>query len=64
MLFRSRLQTLNKEFHTTLLISDTTHAAVADEFECRPMEATVLRGKSTPLQSYEVVSAKQAAPPA
>ena len=58
----ARLQTLNKEFHTTLLISDTTHAAVADEFECRPMEATVLRGKSTPLQSYEVVSAKQAAP--
>jgi adenylate cyclase len=57
----SRLQTLNKQFGTTILVSETTFAALNDEFECRPMPDTPLRGKSRELRFYEVVSVKVAA---
>ncbi|HSL23759.1 MAG TPA: adenylate/guanylate cyclase domain-containing protein [Vicinamibacterales bacterium] len=54
----SRLQALNKEFGTTILISETTHQAVSGEFECRQMPDTQLRGKTKDLKIYEVVSMK------
>jgi adenylate cyclase len=57
----SRLQTLNKEFGTTILVSETTHEAIADEFECRQMPEAHLRGKTKNLQFYEVISTKAAA---
>lgn len=57
----SRVQTLNKEFGTTILITETTHEAIKDEFECRLMPEHTLRGKSKSLRFYEVVSAAQAA---
>jgi class 3 adenylate cyclase len=57
----SRLQALNKDFGTTILISETTYAAVKDEFECRPMPEAILRGKVKELKFFEVVSVKAAA---
>ena len=54
----SRLQTLNKEFGTTILVSETTFGALNDEFECRQMPDTPLRGKGKELKFYEVVSVK------
>ena len=57
----SRVQTLNKEFGTTILITNTTYEAVKDEFECREMPEHELRGKHKSLKFYEVVSVKQAA---
>jgi class 3 adenylate cyclase len=57
----SRVQTLNKEFGTTILITETTYDAVKDEFECRLMPEHTLRGKTKALRFYEVVSAKQTA---
>jgi class 3 adenylate cyclase len=57
----SRLQTLNKEFGTTILVSETTHEAIAGEFECRQMPEAHLRGKTKNLQFYEVISAKAGA---
>lgn len=56
----SRLQALNKEFGTAILISETTYAAVKDEFECREMPSRELRGHSKALKFYEVVSVKSA----
>jgi len=53
----SRLQTLNKEFGTTILVSETTHAAIAGAFMCRQMPEAHLRGKTKNLQFYEVISA-------
>lgn len=58
----SRLQTLNKEFNTTILISETTYEAVKGDFECRQMPEAHLRGKTKNLQFYEVVSAKTRTP--
>lgn len=57
----SRLQGLNKEFGTTILISETTYEAVKHDFECRQMPETHLRGKTKDLKIYEVVSMKAAA---
>jgi class 3 adenylate cyclase len=57
----SRLQGMNKEFGTTILISETTYEAVKDEFECRPMPDARLRGKVRELKLYEVVSLRAGA---
>jgi class 3 adenylate cyclase len=57
----SRLQGLNKEFGTTILISESTYQAVKNDFECRQMPDTQLRGKTQDLKIYEVVSMKSAA---
>jgi class 3 adenylate cyclase len=57
----SRVQGLNKEFGTTILITETTYAAIKNEFECRPMPDRALRGKEKPLKLYEVISASAAA---
>jgi class 3 adenylate cyclase len=57
----SRLQGLNKEFGTTILVSETTFQALEGEFECRQMPEAALRGRAKELKFYEVVSAKAAA---
>jgi class 3 adenylate cyclase len=60
----SRLQALNKEFGTTILISETTYEAVKGDVECRQMPDTHLRGKTKDLKIYEVISMKAGAAPA
>lgn len=54
----SRVQSLNKEFGTTILITDTTYNLVKDDFECRKMPEAHIRGKEKALAFYEVVSVK------
>ena len=52
-----RVEAANKEFGTTILITETTFEAVAGDFECRPMPEASLRGKSKTPRLFEVVSA-------
>ncbi len=52
------VQSLNKEFGTTILISETTYAAIKDDFECRLVPEVPLRGKAKELRFYEVLSVK------
>ena len=52
----SRLESMNKELGTTILISDSTYQEVKDEFVCRPMQQVRLKGKAKALTVYEVVS--------
>jgi adenylate cyclase len=54
----SRVQALNKDFGTTILITETTYEAVKDVVECRPMPETPLRGKQRALKFYEVVAVR------
>ena len=54
----SRVEALNKEFGTTILITSATHEAVQSSFECRLMPEAKLKGKARPLRFYEVLSAK------
>jgi adenylate cyclase len=56
----SRVQALNKEFGTTILITENTYAAVDGQFDCREMPATPLRGKHRALKFYEVLAAREA----
>ncbi len=58
----SRVEGLNKEFGTTILITDATYEAVRDEFECRPMPEAPLKGKTKVPRVFEVVSAKRVEP--
>ena len=55
----SRVEGLNKEFGTTILITDATYETVRDEFECRAMPEAPLKGKTKAPRVFEVVSAKQ-----
>lgn len=57
----ARVERLNKEFGTTILITETTYAEVGEEFECRLMPETSLRGKAQALRVYEVTSRKLSA---
>jgi adenylate cyclase len=52
----SRVESANKEFGTTILITETTWEAVQEDFECRPMPVAHLKGKLNTPQLYEVVT--------
>jgi len=56
----SRVESLNKELGTTILVTQTTWEELKDEFICRPMPDQALRGKKKSLALYEVISAKAA----
>jgi len=53
-----RVESANKEFGTTILITEATFEAVAGDFECRPMPETSLKGKTKPPRLFEVLSAQ------
>jgi class 3 adenylate cyclase len=52
-----RVEAANKEFGTTILITESTYEAVRDEFECRPMPEAALKGKTKTPRLFEVLSA-------
>jgi adenylate cyclase len=53
-----RVEAANKEFGTTILITESTYEAVRDEFECRPMPEAALKGKTKTPRLFEVLSAR------
>jgi class 3 adenylate cyclase len=57
----SRVQALNKEYHTTILITGATFEALGGEFNARRIAEVTLRGKTRSLPIYEVVSSGSAA---
>jgi adenylate cyclase len=57
----SRVQALNKEYHTTMLVTGATYEALGDAFTVRPVGEVTLRGKTRPLPIYEVLSSQAAA---
>ena len=60
----SRVEALNKDFGTTVLITQSTYEHVQADFECRAMPDTKLRGKTQSLKLFEVVSERVAVPTA
>jgi adenylate cyclase len=58
----SRLESLNKEMGTNMIISDATYAQVRDLVEVRPLPPVTVKGKSEPLTVYEVLGLKDAIP--
>jgi adenylate cyclase len=54
----SRVESLNKLFNTTILITASTYEEVKDLFECRLMPEAQAKGKTQTLQVYEVLSVR------
>jgi adenylate cyclase len=50
----ARLESLNKEYGTRIIISQATREALADPGGCRPLGDVLVKGKTTPVTIYEV----------
>ena len=51
----SRLESLNKEFGTRIIISDATRQRLKGEYQFRPLGDVVVKGKTHPVAIFEVV---------
>jgi len=62
----SRLEPLNKQFGTKILISESTYSEVKDDIEVREIPAVELRGKEEKVKIYDVLGRKSkfSTPPA
>jgi adenylate cyclase len=51
----SRLEGVNKEFNTSILVSAAIHDAVADRFELRPLGLVQIKGRSEKVDIWELI---------
>jgi adenylate cyclase len=51
----SRLESLNKEYGTSIIISDATRSRLEGDYKVRPLGSAVVKGKSRPVDVFEVV---------
>jgi adenylate cyclase len=54
----SRLEGLNKQYGTHIMISEATYQLVKDLFECRLLDEVIVKGKTKPVRVYELLSEK------
>ncbi|MDP2724761.1 MAG: adenylate/guanylate cyclase domain-containing protein, partial [Syntrophales bacterium] len=59
----SRLEGINKEYGTNIVISEFTHRIVKDELYCRELDAVRVKGKELPVKIYELLSEMKDADP-
>jgi len=52
----SRLEGLNKEFNTSIIMSHATYELVSDKVNVRSLGPVLVKGKSESLHVYEVLS--------
>jgi adenylate cyclase len=57
----SRLEAINKEYGTNIVISEFTYAIVKDELYCRELDAVRVKGKILPVKIYELLCDKKEA---
>jgi adenylate cyclase len=50
----SRLESLNKEYKTRIIISDATRVRLKGQYDIRPLGDVVVKGKSRPVAIFEV----------
>jgi len=51
----SRLEGINKEYGTNIVISEFTYAIVKDAMFCRELDAVRVKGKKLPVKIYELI---------
>ncbi len=50
----SRLESLNKEYKTRIIISDATRSRLEGQYDMRPLGDVIVKGKSRPVAIFEV----------
>lgn len=55
----SRIENVNKEFNTSILISEATNKIVHKAFNTRLVKTVTLKGVATPITLYELLSEKE-----
>jgi adenylate cyclase len=50
----SRLESLNKEYGTRIIISDATRQQLRHAYDVRPLGATLVKGRTAPVAIFEV----------
>lgn len=53
----SRLEGLNKEYGTHVIVSEFTEAAVRGQFATRPLDVVAVKGKTEPVAIFELLAA-------
>jgi len=51
----SRLESINKKYHTHIIISETTRSALGPEYIVRELDRVKVKGKNKPVTIFEVV---------
>jgi adenylate cyclase len=51
----ARLESLNKDYRTRIIMSEATRARLARSYETRPLGGVVVKGKTRPVEIFEVV---------
>lgn len=51
----SRLEGINKEYGTNIIIGEMTFEQVKDEFYCRELDAVAVKGKAQPIRIFELL---------
>lgn len=54
----SRLEGINKQYGTEIMISENTYEAVKDEMLCREVDLIRVKGKEKPVRIYELIGEK------
>ncbi len=57
----SRLEGINKQYGTRIIMSEFTQAQVKDDFVCREVDWVRVKGKALPVKIYELISEAKAA---
>ena len=55
----SRLESLNKEYGTRLIVSEGTRARLKGRYDMRPLGAVTVKGKSEPVNIFEVLAVQE-----
>ena len=52
----SRLEGINKQYQTYIMISNSTYQEVQDEFQARELDLITVKGKTEPVRIYELLA--------
>jgi len=55
----SRLESLNKEYGTRLIVSEGTRARLKGRYDMKPLGAVTVKGKSEPVNIFEVLARRE-----
>ncbi len=55
----SRLESLNKDYMTSIIISEATYEHAKSDFHCRILDSVVVKGREASIKVYELVTSKE-----